>query len=516
MKPGLSVRVGQQLALTPQLQQTLRLLQLSTPDLLQEVEQALADNPFLEADEGVFPDAADGVPAADVDAERDGAEDDFAAAGDAPAADPEAASDGSEDQSLDFDAVDTGGADEGWEASAAASDAAGDDPMDYQEAEETLAHHLHFQANLLRLEPEDAAALHFLIDALDSDGFLEDSLAELASALVEEADGMEAMQELVQRLRRALECLQTLDPSGVGARDLVECLTLQLRARRAEAAGDMQQQVVVDTALALCALEDATALLAGRDAGRLARLIGASAAAVGAALELIGRLEPRPGRDFAVLTGQIVIPEIIVSPSRADPARWTVELNPAAVPALSVHELYASSLKPRAGAAHAQLRRHLSDARGFVKGLHFRHDTVLRVARCIVAHQSGFFERGAVALRPLAQRALAAELQLHESTVSRATAGKYMATPRGTYELKYFFGGSVGPGEHGEAISGAATRAHIAQLVAAEDARTPLSDAQLVQRLKAHGITCARRTVAKYREALQIPTASARRNRGAA
>ncbi|TAN11203.1 MAG: RNA polymerase sigma-54 factor [Burkholderiaceae bacterium] len=512
MQTGLSVRLGQQLVLTPQLQQALHLLQLSTPELQEEIERMVADNPFLEVAEDAGAanfDAA--VPPGEPDgsADWDGASD----AGELDDAGAEITQALPDDERGDLGPT----ADrDRWETGGAPSEGPDDDPADYWAAGESLAQHLHFQANLLRLEPEDAAALHFLIDALEPDGYLEDSLAELAATLVEDADSLDSMQDLVQRLRRALLLLQTLDPSGVGAHDLIECLTLQLRARRAETrGGDADDGSTLDTALALCALDGAAALLAEGDADRLARVLETDAAAVRVALRLIGRLEPSPGRRFADLTGQVVVPEIIVTPSRTDPARWLVELNSAVVPTLAVHEVYAATLQKGRDAAHAELRQRLQQARGFVKGVHQRAETVLRVARSIVARQADFFAHGPVALRPLAQRELATELGLHESTISRATAGKYMATPRGTYELKYFFGSSVGSGSGAEGVSGTAAQAWIKQLIAAEDAHNPLSDGQLVEQLESHGIHCARRTVAKYREALRIPAAAVRRARSA-
>lgn len=515
MGTGLSVRLGQQLALTPQLQQALHLLQLSTPELQEEIERMVADNPFLEVAEDAGAAGLDG-PAApgESDAPADSGDwEEVPDAGEFDAASADVAEALSGEERSDLEPAVDG---DRWEASGAPAEGADDDPADYWAAGETLAQHLHFQANLLRLEPEDAAALHFLIDALEPDGYLEDSLAELAATLVEDADGLDSMQALVQRLHRALALLQTLEPSGVGARDLIECLTLQLRARRADVrAGDAGDESTLDTALALCALDGAATLLAEGNADRLARLLNADAAAVRTALQLIARLEPRPGRRFADLTGQVVVPEILVTPSRTEPVRWVIELNPAVVPALAVHELYAATLKNGRDAAHAELRQRLQQARGFVKGVHQRMETVLRVAHSIVARQADFLARGPIALRPLAQRELATELGLHESTISRATAGKYMATPRGTFELKYFFGSALGSGSGAEGVSGTAAQAYIKQLIAAEDVRRPLSDGQLAEELKGHGIQCARRTVAKYREALRIPTATVRRARSA-
>ncbi|HNN34459.1 MAG TPA: RNA polymerase factor sigma-54 [Ottowia sp.] len=514
MKPGLSLRVAQQLALTPQLQQSIRLLQLSTLELSGEVEQMLADNPFLERDDEA------GDAAAPTPADRGERTDEYAIDSGAAGAD-------STSSEADFDAepltpddwdgdgsVDIAPDDAEWGGEAPARQReAGDDDTDPGErvgGQESLAEHLLRQALTLRLAPEDAAALRFLIGSLNDDGYLEDSLAQLAASLTEDGDELEQMQELVHRLTLALKLLQSLEPAGVGARHLAECLTLQLRSRQAERALAPQEQARIATALRICARHDAVELLARRDSRRLAQLVGESEDAVRAAMTLIGRLDPKPGRRFADVERQIVVPDVIVSAvGTAERPRFRVALNPDVVPRLRVHEQYASAL--RGSDKHPALSERLQEARWFIRNIQQRFDTILRVANAIVLRQRDFFIHGELAMRPLIQRELADELGVHESTISRVTTAKYMATPRGTFELKYFFGSALGT-ESGSHASSTAVRALIRQLIEAEDRARPLSDAQIAEQLKAQGIDCARRTVAKYREALRLPTASLRKS----
>ena len=317
------------------------------------------------------------------------------------------------------------------------------------------------------------------------------------------------MQELVHRLTLALRLLQSLEPAGVGARHLAECLTLQLKSRQAERALPPPEQARIATALRICARHDAVELLARRDIRKLAQLVGESEDAVRAATALIGRLDPKPGRRFVDVERQVIVPDVIVSAvGGAAQPRFRVALNPEVMPRLRVHELYASAL--RGSDRHPALAERLQEARWFIRNIQQRFDTILRVSTAIVERQRGFFLHGELAMRPMIQRELADELGVHESTISRVTTAKYMATPRGTFELKYFFGSALGT-ESGTSASSTAVRALIKQFIEAEDAARPLSDAGIAELLKAQGIECARRTVAKYREALRIPTAQLRK-----
>ena len=519
MKPGLSLRVSQQLALTPQLQQSIRLLQLSTLELAGEVEQMLADNPFLEREDEAAPREEFGLAQADARVSAGDRADENAIDSGAAGADPAGADGDFEPESLAPDDWDGDGSADiapddgewGGEAPARTGSPDGDetDPGERAGGQPSLAEHLLHQALTLRLSPEDAAALRFLIGSLNDDGYLEDSLAQLAATLTDADDELEQMQELVHRLTLALRLLQSLEPAGVGARHLAECLTLQLKSRQAERALPPPEQARIATALRICARHDAVELLARRDIRKLAQLVGESEDAVRAATALIGRLDPKPGRRFVDVERQVIVPDVIVSAvGGAAQPRFRVALNPEVMPRLRVHELYASAL--RGSDKHPALAERLQEARWFIRNIQQRFDTILRVASAIVERQRGFFLHGELAMRPMIQRELADELGVHESTISRVTTAKYMATPRGTFELKYFFGSALGT-ESGTSASSTAVRALIKQFIEAEDAARPLSDAGIAELLKAQGIDCARRTVAKYREALRIPTAQLRK-----
>ena len=519
MKPGLSLRVSQQLALTPQLQQSIRLLQLSTLELAGEVEQMLADNPFLEREDEAAPREEFELAQADARVSAGDRADENAIDSGAAGADPAGADGDFEPESLAPDDWDGDGSADiapddgewGGEAPARTGSPDGDetDPGERAGGQPSLAEHLLHQALTLRLSPEDAAALRFLIGSLNDDGYLEDSLAQLAATLTDADDELEQMQELVHRLTLALRLLQSLEPAGVGARHLAECLTLQLKSRQAERALPPPEQARIATALRICARHDAVELLARRDIRKLAQLVGESEDAVRAATALIGRLDPKPGRRFVDVERQVIVPDVIVSAvGGAAQPRFRVALNPEVMPRLRVHELYASAL--RGSDKHPALAERLQEARWFIRNIQQRFDTILRVASAIVERQRGFFLHGELAMRPMIQRELADELGVHESTISRVTTAKYMATPRGTFELKYFFGSALGT-ESGTSASSTAVRALIKQFIEAEDAARPLSDAGIAELLKAQGIDCARRTVAKYREALRIPTAQLRK-----
>jgi RNA polymerase sigma-54 factor len=286
---------------------------------------------------------------------------------------------------------------------------------------------------------------------------------------------------------------------------LAECLTLQLKALQASD----DAPAACDTALRICA--QPMELLARRDVKRLSQVCGDSDAEVRAAIGLITRLEPKPGRRFVDVERNVVIPDVLVTKAgRGQQARFRVQLNPDVMPRLRVHDIYAGALKAHKGEGHQALQQRLQEARWFIKNIQQRFDTILRVSNAIVERQKNFFVHGELAMRPLVLREIADELGLHESTISRVTTAKYMATPYGTVELKYFFGSALGT-ETGGNASSTAVRALIKQFVSAEDAKKPLSDSQVSEMLKEQGIECARRTVAKYREALRIAPANLRK-----
>jgi RNA polymerase sigma-54 factor len=517
MKQGLSLRVSQHLALTPQLQQSIRLLQLSTLELSQEVEQMLDENPFLEVNLDEAPREEFGLTQSDAPVPEDDRESDFTdfspgPGSDAPAstAEPEAAASADhDDPSWDGDGSTEVVPDDGeWggDATPRKNNLGGDEDVDATElarGQESLQSFLHRQALSLRLCEEDRFALRFLIESLNDDGYLEDTLESLAAGLAPE--DLEQQEELVQRFTVALRLLHHLEPTGVGARTLGECLTLQLKAM--QAAGNSSP--ACETALRICG--QAIQLLARRDIKRLSQLCGDADAQVRAAIGLITRLEPKPGRRFVDVERNVVVPDVLVTrASRGGQIRFRVQLNPDVMPRLRVHDVYAGALRAHKGEGHQALQQRLQEARWFIKNIQQRFDTILRVSNAIVERQKSFFVHGELAMRPLVLREIADELGLHESTISRVTTAKYMSTPYGTFELKYFFGSALGT-ETGGNASSTAVRALIKQFVASENLKKPLSDSQISDMLKEQGIECARRTVAKYREALRIAPANLRK-----
>ena len=464
MKPSLQFRLSQHLTLTPQLQQSIRLLQLSTVELNQEIDRMLMENPALE---------------------REDAEGEPEAAAPAPAPAGGAGAGGSTEPA----APDTD-----WSADIASSWRGPDDDDEGDRSftapdTPTLRDHLRGQLSLTNLGDRDRAFVQLLIDALDEDGYLTQPLEEIAALLPAEADPEE--------LGIALRHLQNLEPAGVGARSPGECLALQLRIIPDEPA----------RRLALDIVEKHLELLASRDYTRLKNLTGAGDEALRAAQRLIQALNPRPGAAYAKVETRYVIPDVIVRKQRGV---WRASLNPDAMPRLRINRLYAE-LAAGARTSGAAIASQLQEARWLIKNVQQRFDTILRVSQAIVDQQRHFLEHGEVAMRPLVLREIAQTLGLHESTISRVTTQKYMATPRGTFELKYFFGSHVAT-EAGGAASSTAIRALIKQLVAAEDAKAPLSDARISQILGEQGIVVARCTIAKYREALQIPPVNQRKS----
>ena len=504
MKASLQVRLSQHLALTPQLQQSIRLLQLSTLELHQEVEQMLEQNPFLENDDdaGTPFDTAPERVAPDRAAERQEGDSAEAYDGSEALAEVQASDFGGTEQPDwengterdDFDGI------RETPSSSPGSSASGDDdfePQDQRAGNGSLQDHLREQILGMRLSGEDAAALMVLIESLNDDGYLADTLDEIADGLAQMtgADTEEARDEILSRLQCALNWLQSLEPLGVGARSLGECLCLQLR--------QLEPCPARPVAIQVC--EKHLDLLARRDMKKLVAATGADEALLREAQALIVACEPKPGRAFSPAESNIVVPDVIVQ--RAGRG-LKVTLNPDVMPKLRINDLYAQAVRGQRNGAGLSGR--LQEARWFMKNIQQRFDTILRVSKAIVERQRNFFTHGAIAMKPLVLREIADELGLHESTISRVTTAKYMASPYGTFELKYFFGSSLNT-EAGGNASSTAVRALIRQLVSAEDLARPLSDSQLSQMLEEQGIQVARRTVAKYREALKIAPASVRR-----
>jgi RNA polymerase sigma-54 factor len=479
MKPTLQFRLSQHLTLTPQLQQSIRLLQLSTIELNQEIERLLMENPILEREDGESDAAA---------ATAEGSED----------AQPRAPSEEAQAESRDRAQQEANAelpAD--YAAPWRGSEDGGDDEGDRTHAAPdlpTLRNHLNNELSLTGIGARDRALVGLLIDALDEDGYLTQPLEEIAALMPPEAEV--SLEELAIALRH----LQNLEPAGVGARNPGECLALQIRA--------MKQDAGPHAALALAICEQHLELLASRDYVRLKQVTGADDEALRAAQQLIRGLNPRPGAAFARIETRYVMPDVMV---RKVKGVWRASLNQEAMPRLRVNRLYAElAARPR-GAGGNALASQLQEARWLIKNVQQRFDTILRVSQAIVDRQRNFLEHGDVAMRPMVLREIADVLGVHESTVSRVTTQKYMATPRGTYELKYFFGSHVAT-DTGGAASSTAIRALIKQLVAAEDAKAPLSDSRIAQILGEQGIVVARRTIAKYRESLQIPPVNQRKS----
>jgi RNA polymerase sigma-54 factor len=480
MKQTLQLKLSQHLTLTPQLQQSIRLLQLSTLELNQELERFLAENPMLERDEGEEERAAsaqrlNGASSVETQptAETVSASGESAGSGD-----------------------DTRPADADWYVGSSGSGAANeDDDGDYPQlaAESpTLRDHLLQQLSLTGMSERDRRLVALLIDALDEDGYLTQPLEEIAAMLPAE------LEVDPDELAIALKHLQNLDPTGVGARSPAECLALQLLALG---------EGVPARELALRIVREHLPLLAARDFVKLKKVAACDDAGLRVAQRLIQSLNPRPGAAYSPLEARYVVPDVVV---RKVKGVWRASLNPEAMPKLRINRIYADILQANRGAG-GQLGSQLQEARWLIKNVQQRFETIQRVSQAIVDRQRHFFDHGEVAMRPLVLREIADVLGLHESTVSRVTTQKYMATPRGIFELKYFFGSHVAT-EAGGACSATAIRALIKQLVGAEDQRKPLSDSKISQVLGQQGIVVARRTIAKYRESLHIPPVNLRKS----
>jgi RNA polymerase sigma-54 factor len=478
MKHSLQLKLSQHLTLTPQLQQSIRLLQLSTVELNQELERYLADNPLLErADQGTTEDSAPPPP--------NGASASEAESTPAPEA---------RDEPANF-ADEHGFGEE--HASTGSSRRDDDDREDFTQfaaAEPTLHEHLMQQIALTGLTPRDKLIAEFVVGHLDEDGYLKQELEELRQSAIAAMSDVE-----IEELQIALRHVQNLEPTGVGARDVIECLVLQLKATPEE---------TPHRAAAIDLVSRHLDTLAARDFNKLRRLLGVDEDELREIHALILTLDPKPGRNFGGGDVRYVVPDVVV---RKIGGRWSASLNRDAMPRLRINKMYADILQASRENGGKHLAGQLQEARWLIKNVQQRFDTILRVTQAIVDRQKNFFEHGEVAMRPLVLREIAEAVGLHESTISRVTTQKYMLTPRGIFELKYFFGSHVST-DTGGACSATAIRALIKQLVAAEDGRKPLSDHRISDILAQQGIQVARRTVAKYREAMHIQPANLRKS----
>jgi len=479
MKQALQLKLSQHLTLTPQLQQSIRLLQLSTIELNAEIEQMLVDNPMLERDDEQSADA--GSFGAEERIQTESIADAFAGG---PEGTPPDADWGEREPGAP--APGTARSDDDEDAPSRQIAAAGT----------SLREHLLQQATLMRLSARDRGLVNALIESLDDDGYLSMPLSEICSLLPNELEVEEDDLEI------ALKLLQTCDPPGVAARDLPEALLLQLREFDDEPA----------LALARAIVTSHLELLAARDFAQIKRLCKCGDSELKAARELILLLNPRPGAQFDSADTRYVKPDVIV---RKVKAAWKVAINPEAVPRLKINRMYADILSRERGRGGngdgSGLVTQLQEAKWLLKNVLQRFETIERVAQAVVERQKHFFDHGEVAMRPLVLREIADELGLHESTISRVTTNKYMLTPRGLFELKYFFGSHVAT-DSGGACSSTAIRALIKQLVSAEEIKRPLSDSKIADILGQQGIVVARRTIAKYRDALKIPPANLRKS----
>jgi len=484
LKPSLQLRIGQQLTMTPQLQQAIRLLQLPSLDLLAHVRETLETNVMLEAEDEL---GAESAPDAVREREEPPAEEQYVELdGNAPAAQREEPEVEIADEA--WGEQTTGPADTPWP---------GDDDRngDFSDQHgQTLQEQINEQLELARLSATDLAIARVIADAITDDGYLKDDLEDIRASLLPE---IEATREDMERV---LAAVQSLEPAGVGARNLGECIALQLR--QLDPATPAR-----DTAIRI-ALEHLD-LVAGQQLVLLRRQLRCSESDLEMALALVRSCHPRPGA--AVNSGQAeyVIPDVFV---RRTEHGWIVEINQSTVPRIRVNQSYANLVSRSPD--HAMLRTQLQEARWLMRSLEIRNETLVKVARCIVQRQAGFFEHGEEAMEPLILKDVAEAVEMHESTISRVTTAKYMHTPRGVFEFRYFFSSHVAAAD-GTEMSSTAIRAKIRKLLALENPDNPLSDSKLAEILSREGIPVARRTVAKYREGMQIAPSNERKRAAA-
>ncbi len=474
----MEMRQRGQMTLTPRLQQSVRLLQLSSLEFAQELQQALASNPFLEEIEDEQENESDGLHPAGPDIAVPASEESF------PREEPV-------DDSI-APSSDTYG-DNHPEATAARTREDGEaDWTEWTEATPSLRDHLQGQLQLCSLSSRDRGLCQLLIEALDDDGYLRQSFDELAP-LVHAEPPVEDVE-----WSAALKLVQSLEPAGIGARDLRECLLAQLPA---------PADCTPEQSLARRAIADHLQALARRDLVGLERWLEASAEQIRAVFQLIRRLDPHPGWRFGQPDTRYIVPDVIV---RKVKGKWLTHINPAVLPRVGINRMYAELFQSNRTAAHAQLATQLQEARWLIRSSEQRFATILRVAESIVAIQRAYLEYGELAMKPLGLRHIAEELGLHESTVSRVTSNKYMATPRGLVEFRRFFSRELKT-DTGGTCSATAIRALIKEMIGSEEQGLPLSDAQLAQLLGEQGVQVARRTVTKYRRQLQLPSVEVRR-----
>jgi len=475
LKPALQLRLGQQLTMTPQLQQAIKLLQLPVLELQAQVQQALETNVMLEVEDEesqeLTPLESEQTADQQPDADEAPREEEVSV----EMVDPweDASTPGGEKRTNDDD----------------------DRPLEFaDESERDLHQHLIWQLEISPLDPRQVWIGEAIIDALNDDGYLTETPADILESLTTD------LPVTLDEVEQMLAYVQTFDPAGIGARSVSECLCLQLAQLEPETPG---------RELALKLAQDHLQDVADRDLAALRRELGVDEEALQEAMALIQGCQPRPGSAFQSSQPEYIVPDVFVKRTGHG---WAVEINPASVPRLKVNQSYAGVVARSAD--YASLRAQLQEARWLIRSLEIRNETLLKVARTIVQRQSAFLEKGDEAMEPMILRDVAEAVSMHESTISRVTTGKYMHTPRGIFEFRYFFSSHVS-GTDGGDVSSVAIRARIRRLIADEDAARPLSDAQLAELLASEGIKVARRTVAKYRESLGLASSSERRQAAA-
>jgi len=489
MKPSLQLRIGQNLTMTPQLQQAIRLLQLSSMELRTEVQEALESNMMLELDE----EDEEGQQSSDTGSENsNGTEEGEVEAGQSDNIPDDLPVDSVWDDVYDsYNYQGSGTVDpelNGYENQRAPS--------------QTLHEYLLWQLNLTPTSETDRAIAMAIIDALDDDGYLSLSLEEIFESLGDDVKGGDEDDDSaidMDEVRAVLHIIQAMDPPGVGATDLRECLLIQLNQLPADVPGRKEARELVDKHLQLLAAHDYNQLMRQMHLGR---------EELQQVLNHIQSLNPRPGGQVQDTQPEYIIPDVYV---KKEKGVWKVELNSEAIPHLRINSRYAQMIRRADNSSdNTSLKAHLQEARWFIKSLQSRSETLLRVASAIVERQQAFLEHGEEAMKPLVLHDIAESLGMHESTISRVTTRKYMHTPRGIFELKYFFSSHVNT-SMGGTCSSTSIRAQIKKLIGEEPPRKPLSDSKIASILSERGIEVARRTVAKYREAMSIPPSNERK-----
>ena len=499
MKLSLQLKLGQQLTMTPQLQQAIRLLQLSTLDLQQEIHQALESNPMLELIENADEEettSSNSSSGSEISTNENPPKD----SADNQNSDLANDEDSNWQEEIPRDLAVDSNWDDIYPSSPAGNQNYDSEQFDFESrnsAEETLQDHLMWQLNLTPMSESDESIAMAIIDAIDANGMLTVDLESLHSGFDPE------MEIEIDEIVAVLHRIQQFDPIGVAYRSLSECLLIQLNQME-----HPERPKLIENAKLI--IGDHIDLLGHRDYAQLMRKTKIKEAELGETIALIETLDPRPGSNIAPPSTTYIVPDVFVSKD-IESGKWKVELNPETAPKIRINNGYASLVK-RADTSddNSYLRDNLQEARWFLKSLQSRNETLMKVATRIVEHQKGFLEYGEEAMKPLVLHDIAEAVSMHESTISRVTTQKYMHTPRGIFELKYFFSSHVSTKGGGE-CSSTAIRAIIKKLIAAENSRKPLSDSKITQLLEEKGINVARRTIAKYRESLSIPPSNERK-----